>query len=507
MSYTQYVLLHIWSWIVNTGLNLFLILVLIFLVPRIGRFVLFWVNRRIENRPTNSPADSTDDKTQLALAGVAVYIGQIIALFILLVLLLQTLGFSLTGAAIPATVASAAIGLGAQSIIADFLAGFFILTEKQFGVGDWVKFEGNGIKAEGTVIQVTMRATQIRTLAEETVIIPNSTARVCINASNHWSRAVVSIPIPLLGSENVQEAISRSERAARRALTKPEVKAELLGDLVVQPAVAITPPTTVGMPWLMTMRFMVQSTAGNHWMIERAIRTCILDEFWDEYGSATTTSGELRTEAMPVSSSDTEIIEAPTTEVIPQQHDLKTKEELEQDPAIQDTSVLNPLDPDKDSASGDHDNKEHRSPARRRQWLTFHGWVRPSTTILLVSLIVLFALKMMSLQTADGIGDGFLAPPPMSSTNTPTPTTHSEPTTTESEAPTSTYPREETQPSYTQEPSREPAPSATATTQRQPAPANTPEPHANQGGGAAETHTGAAAQHKSAEPQTTAPVG
>ncbi|MCF4007004.1 mechanosensitive ion channel family protein [Corynebacterium uropygiale] len=497
----QFILLRAWNWIVSTGINLALLIALMLLVPRLGRFALFWIQRRIENRPSTSAADSADDKTQLAIAGVAVYIGQLILYFLLFVFLLKTLGFSLTGAAIPATVASAAIGLGAQSIIADFLAGFFILTEKQFGVGDWVRFEGNGIEAEGTVIQVTMRATQIRTLAEETVLIPNSTARVCINASNHWSRAVVNIPVPLLGSSSVDEAIERSERAAQRALDRPEVKKELLGELVSQPAVKIEPPTTVGMPWLMTMRFMVQATAGNHWMVERAIRRSILDEFWAEYGSATTTSGRLQTDAALLTPAPEEE-PAPATA---QQPDLPPTEQLRMDPAAQETSILPALTPDAqdgDSAGADTEEKDAAAGRRHapthgpRAWLTLHGWVRPSTSLLAIGMLILLLLKALSLQTGEGSNDGILAPPsyqPPVSTPAPqplpSPTYEEEPTTTaETEAPGQTYSTESsvepspgnTAPTTGEQPSNTPAPTQ---------PGSTPEP--SEGGG---YHTNARGQ-------------
>ena len=282
----NYIFISMWSWFLNTGINLVLIFLIGMLVPRIGRLVMRFVQHRVE-----SDIDEESGKNKLAFAGVGLYIAQIIAFFFLIIAFMQQIGFSLAGAAIPATVASAAIGFGAQSIIADFLAGFLILTEKQFGVGDWVRFEGSGVDVEGTVVEVTMRATTIRTISHQTVIIPNSAAKVCINHSKEWSRAVIVIPVPMLGSANVNDVIRRSEEATRRAIAQDDVSPVVIGELDVHPAVDVQPPTVVGMPWLVTMRFMVQVTAGNQWLVERAVRTRIIEEFWDEYGSATTTSG------------------------------------------------------------------------------------------------------------------------------------------------------------------------------------------------------------------------
>lgn len=441
----RYLLSAGWEWLTGTGLTLAILVVCTLLIPRVGRFVLWFINRQIDKNEEEVGPD--EGKTQRAFAGVAVYIGQLVAFFLLSVLFLQTLGFSLTGAAIPATVASAAIGLGAQSIIADFLAGFFILTEKQFGVGDWVRFEGNGIEVEGTIIQVTMRATRIRTLAQETVIIPNSTARVCVNASNYWSRAVVVIPVPLLGSSDATEAINRSEAATRRALSRPEIAAELLGELDVQPAVDITPPTVVGMPWMVNMRFMIQVTAGNQWMVERAVRTEILDEFWDEYGSATTVSGELRDEvttaeapaqsrsqdtskamtAAPLidiaydrpedttetaaterispadgareDDSPTEVLRAPVP-VNPGTGDMPEvpaglSDEEGRDPARTKSETMSPAEEDEEEPSTEVPEEEQ---SRWRRILSLHGRVRASTTVLVALLAVLLLLRVFAIE-------------------------------------------------------------------------------------------------------------
>lgn len=289
----DFVLEQIWRWSIERGVDFALLFIAALLVPRAGRLAHRWSQHRSQRI-----ADFDESKSSLAVAGVAIYIVQLIAYFVLFVFFLQQLGFSLVGATIPATAASAAVGLGAQSIIADFLAGFFILSEKQYGIGDWVKFEGNGIEVEGTIIQVTMRATRIRTLNEETIIIPNSTARVCINHSHYWSSAVVVMPVPLLEVKSPWQAVERFEKATKRALEVPEIAEVLQGELEIHPAVGngVNPPTVVGMPWTVNIRAMILTEAGMQWMVERAIRLSVMEEFWSEYGSAPTISGDLQGE-------------------------------------------------------------------------------------------------------------------------------------------------------------------------------------------------------------------
>ncbi len=385
----RYLLQQAWTWFAESGLKILLILVIALLVPRIGRYIHYLITRNLER----NSEDPDHTKAQLAIAGAVIYVVQIVAYFVLLVLLLEAIGFSLAGAAIPATVVSAAVGFGAQSIIADFLAGFFILSERQFGVGDWVRFEGGGVTVEGTVIKVTMRATRIRTMAEETVIIPNSTAKVCINSSNAWSAAVVEMPIPLLSSKNVQEAIDRTHAAAQRALRRDDVAPALLDDLVVQPATDVTPPTTVGMPWMMEMRIMVQVNPGSQWLVERAIRVAILDEFWSEYGSATTTSGEMNSSTQiktetPAPSDKSDTIEQPQRV----------------DPAAEEKSVELPHTQYND---------------KLRNILSLHGRIRVSTSLLFLAIVLILVLQVLTVQTGpdSDVPDGWLSPARYSSTS------------------------------------------------------------------------------------------
>ena len=435
----KFILLSWWHWIAETGINLALILVAALLVPRAGRFI----NRSFERQVARS-ADPDEGKSHLALVGAAVYVGEIIAYFLLLILALQQIGFSLAGAAIPATVVSAAIGFGAQNIIADFLAGFFILTEKQYGVGDYVTFQGNGVDVSGDVIQLTMRATQIRTIEQSTVSIPNSTARVCINQSNYWSNALVVIPVPLLGSTSAEEAVARSERATRRALADPDIAPKVQADLQVHPAVDIHPPATVGSPWTVDMRFMVQVEPLSQWMVERAIRVAILDEFWNEYGSATTLDGTLID--APVAPphthhSGSKPPEAPSTVRTPDALDAtNTTDSTAQSLSAEATNSPTPPHPVDDPAaaptrSDSASSAVHGDDARtddapsavpttdtgsdHRTWFfsspqrVLNGIMRMSTLVLLAIFGILLLIRGFMVQPGEEseANSGFLAPP------------------------------------------------------------------------------------------------
>ena len=445
-----------WAWIVDPGLTLGLWLIIALLIPRAGRLAMYLITNKIV------APDEDDTKTQLALAGVLVYLAQIAAYFLVFVFALSALGFSLAGATIPATAASAALGFGAQSIIADFIAGFFVLSEKQYGVGDWVRFEGGATDIEGTVIQITMRSTRIRTLAEQTVIIPNSKAGVSINNSNHWSSAVVTMQIPLLESSTVDEAVERATKAAEAALTEPKIDEVVWGALTVHPAVNVTEPTTVGMPWTVGVRFLAQVKPGSQWLVERAIRMSLVSEFWNEYRSTSSLDGKYSLndanakgsvgadQASPKTTMFASTSASDAAKAADQNHkfrSLTTEQLREVRLRHAPEGVLSPDDvvpPEKvesqtergllttnDPAIPDHDkkktSKEEEKPKEERKlkgWeklLTIGGRVRVSTTMLLVAALVLLVLKGLTFTPANGAegNAGILAPKATQSVNAP----------------------------------------------------------------------------------------
>ena len=105
----------------------------------------------------------------------------------------------------PAAVLGAALGFGAQRVVQDLLSGFFIITEKQYGFGDLVSLTVAGIAApaEGTVEDVTLRVTKLRSTEGEMFIIPNGQIVKTLNLSKDWARAVVDIPVPTSADLNV----------------------------------------------------------------------------------------------------------------------------------------------------------------------------------------------------------------------------------------------------------------------------------------------------------------
>ncbi|MDQ6783593.1 MAG: mechanosensitive ion channel family protein [Actinomycetota bacterium] len=119
--------------------------------------------------------------------------------FVIGLVVLKRLGLPLTSLVAPATVAGVAIGFGAQQVVSDLLAGFFLFTERQFGIGDLVRLStpGQVTGITGTVEELTLRITKLRSQTGEVIVVPNSSLRQVTNLSKDWSRVVLDIPIPV----------------------------------------------------------------------------------------------------------------------------------------------------------------------------------------------------------------------------------------------------------------------------------------------------------------------
>ena len=84
------------------------------------------------------------------------------------------------------------VGLGAQSLIADIIAGIFIIFENEYNVGEIISVDG----FRGTVIEIGIRSTKVLDAAGNIKIINNSNIGDIVNLSRELSLAVIDLDFP-----------------------------------------------------------------------------------------------------------------------------------------------------------------------------------------------------------------------------------------------------------------------------------------------------------------------
>jgi len=87
-----------------------------------------------------------------------------------ILLAFRTAGFPLTTVLAGSAALLVGVGFGIQNIVNNFICGLIILFEKPFKMGEFVKVGA----VEGKVVKITNRATQLLTLNDEIVILPNA---------------------------------------------------------------------------------------------------------------------------------------------------------------------------------------------------------------------------------------------------------------------------------------------------------------------------------------------
>ena len=118
---------------------------------------------------------------------------------IAILVVLGELGINLAPLIAGAGVLGIALGFGAQSLVRDFLSGFFMLVEDQFGVGDVIDVGGavggSGGGVTGTVEGVSLRTTRLRDVEGVVWHVPNGEIKRVGNKSQQWSRALLDIEV------------------------------------------------------------------------------------------------------------------------------------------------------------------------------------------------------------------------------------------------------------------------------------------------------------------------
>jgi moderate conductance mechanosensitive channel len=138
------------------------------------------------------------------------------------------IGIPITSLVAPAAVAAVALGFGAQRIVQDILAGFFIITERQYGFGDLIRLTvpNSTQPAQGTVEDVTLRVTSVRTVDGELVTTPNGQITQVTNLSKDWARAVVDVPVPT--AMDVNQVTDALRLIGEQAYREPDLRQLLL---------------------------------------------------------------------------------------------------------------------------------------------------------------------------------------------------------------------------------------------------------------------------------------
>ncbi len=137
--------------------------------------------------------------------------------FIGLMIILREFNIDTTSIIAGAGIIGLAVGVGAQSLVRDFLTGFFIIFEDQYAVGDYIASDNMA----GTVEEISFRVTKLRDVNGVLHIIPNSAIVRVSNYTRGHMQAVINIPVAY--EADIGKVLALLEEASRETAALPEV--------------------------------------------------------------------------------------------------------------------------------------------------------------------------------------------------------------------------------------------------------------------------------------------
>ena len=210
------------------------------------------------------------EKRALTLAGIVKTVGTTVIVIIAVMMGLGELGLDITPVIAGAGVVGLAVGFGAQSLIKDVIAGFFIILEGQFAVGDVIKTG----EISGSVERLNLRVTILRDFSSGAVhFIPNSELKVVSNLTKEWSR--VALDIGVAYDEDIDWVVEVLQRTGQ----------ELAGDERMGPLI-LEPPEVLGIESFgesqVIIKVLVKTLPQRQWEVAREFRRRIKAAFEKE---------------------------------------------------------------------------------------------------------------------------------------------------------------------------------------------------------------------------------
>ena len=156
--------------------------------------------------------------TQLrTLASVFHSVGLVVIIFLAGMQILPVLGINIGPLLASAGIAGLAIGFGAQTLVRDFINGFFILIENQFDIGDVIKVGA----VAGTVENLTLRRTVLRDMDGTLHTVPNGQITIVSNLTRDWSQLVLHVAVSY--NENSDRVVDVAATGRRRGAARSGV--------------------------------------------------------------------------------------------------------------------------------------------------------------------------------------------------------------------------------------------------------------------------------------------
>lgn len=254
------------EWIIGPFLRIVIILVGAWFLTRLARPALERLEPHIVSAKPKDEEEAEAQKRAHTLTHIIWHVIRITILVAALVMVLGQLGIQIGPILAGIGILGLAFGFGAQSLVKDFITGFFLLVENHYRVGDVVNIAGEG----GLVEAVTLRVTLLRDFEGRVHVIPNGQIDKLTNFTKDYSRAVLDIGVAY--KENVDEVMAVLKELGEELRQDPEFK-----EFILEPMEMIGVEEFADSQVTIRLRFKTQPI--KQWTVAREFRRRVKNAF------------------------------------------------------------------------------------------------------------------------------------------------------------------------------------------------------------------------------------
>jgi small conductance mechanosensitive channel len=213
------------GWLRDPGLSILGIIVVGYLAIRVGSAAA----RRFEREMSRGTGADLIERTKRAqtLGRIAQRTLTVVITIVASLMIVKELGYDTSAAVTGFGVVGVALGFGAQTLIRDLIAGFFMIAEDQVRVGDSAVVNGQG----GLVEEVNLRTIVLRDEQGTVHVFANGEVKALANMSKDFAYYVISVGVSY--EEDPDRVVQAMNDAGASMMTDPAFRSHILAPLDV----------------------------------------------------------------------------------------------------------------------------------------------------------------------------------------------------------------------------------------------------------------------------------
>jgi small conductance mechanosensitive channel len=260
------------GWATTSGLRIVLIWLLATLVVRAARLAVGRFEAQVEGAAGVTTTEHGEHLRRAQTLGRLVHNAIRSLVFgIAALMVLRELNVDIMPILTGAGVVGLAVGFGAQTLVKDVIAGFFVILEDQIRVGDVATINGVG----GMVEAITLRTIVLRDVTGAVHVFPNGSISTLANQTKDYSYYVIDLGVTF--KEDPDRVMSVLERVGRALQEDPAFAPDMLEPLEILGVDAFGP-----LPQELVIKLRVKTRPTRQWLVGRELRRRIKLAFDEE---------------------------------------------------------------------------------------------------------------------------------------------------------------------------------------------------------------------------------